>query len=417
MSFKVLSKEEYEALDTRSQVKYEIELEAYRKAEQERAIKEAVDAQLEAVKAESAKSVEAMKAEFQAEIEKAKQEAKEEAEKLQAKLKEQGIGTPREERIKTMEEYIMAKFSTEEGEALLKNFMRDKKSLNTDIEGTEKAFLKPTSNGGYVSPELAGIYGAGHDTLRARNVLRVLQTSSDLIKFLQLTPDPDADGYDYVAEGATKPDLAYLSQVKQVAIKKIAGLLDVSDESMDDLVGFRAFLASELPLAYLDFEDQYIFKHTTDGIYTQAEAWVPNGTVDASSNAWDKIISAATQVRLNKRNPTAVFVSPIGYQELLINKDLENAYTYPIVMDSNGVLRVGGLPIYATNVLEGGEFLVGDFATGAALWQRQGMTVAYSDEHKDNFATNIVTIRIEARIAVTVYKTDAFVKGDLLSTT
>lgn len=417
MSFKVLNKDEYDALEIRAQVKYEIDLEAHKKAELEALVKAGVNKELEDVKAEQAKTVEAMKAEFDQSIKDAAVKAAADLETLEAKMKNLSPLNDRSERVKTMSDYIMLKLSTPEGEALLKNFQRNKKDLNFEVEGVEKAtFVKPTAGGGYVSPEMAGIYGVGHDSLHARNVLRVLPTASDLVKFLQLTPT-DPSGFGYVAEGATKPDLGYTSVVKSVDIKKIAGLLDVSDEAMDDLVGFRAFLATELPLAYLDFEDQYVFKHVTDGIYTQAQAWVPNGSVSASSNSWDKIISAATQVRLNKRNPTAAFVSPVGYQELLINKDTGDAYTYPVVMDSNGVLRVGALPVYPTNILEDGEALIGDFATGAALWQKKGMMVEYSDEHKDNFATNIVTIRVEARICVAVYKTDAFVKVDLLATT
>jgi len=311
-----------------------------------------------------------------------------------------------------MSELIEAKLSTEEGEKLLKEFAQGKRQLfNTDVEAT-KVLLKPTSNGGYVSPEMAGVYGVGHDVLHARDVLRVLPTMSDVIKFLQLTPDPDADGYGIVEEGAQKPDLGYLSNVVSVEVEKIAGLLDISDEMLDDVVGLRAFLAAELPLAYLDFEDSYIFK-STNGIYTLAQTWVPNGNVTAASNAWDILVSARTQVSLNKRRATAAFVSPVLYQELLINKSDENAYTYPIIIDVNGVLRVGNLPIYETNILEDGEFVVGDFATGAAFWQRKAINIRYSDEHKDNFAKNIVTVRVEGRGAITVYKTDAFVKGDV----
>lgn len=356
-------------------------------------------------------AIEAVKEEAKKALEAKDEELKGKIEALEAKLQRTNFGD-RAERIKTMSDLIEAKFSTTEGEQLLKDFAKGAKgAFNTDMEAS-KVLLKPTGNGGYVAPEMAGIFGVGHDMLHARDVLRVLPTAADVIKFLRLTPNPDADGIGLVEEGQTKPDMGYLSEVVSVEVEKIAGLLDISDEMLDDIVGLRAFLAAELPLALYEFEDQYIFK-STNGIYTLAEQWVPNGNVTAESNAWDILVSARTQVSLNKRRATAAFVSPILYQELLINKSDENAYTYPIIIDANGVLRVGTLPIYETNIMEGGEFVVGDFATGAAFWQRKAVNIRYSDEHKDNFAKNIVSVRIEERGAITVYKTDAFVKGDI----
>lgn len=377
----------------------------------EKAAKEVSDKAIEDAKKDFDQKLEDAKKSQDEAIEAQKTELQSRIDELTAKLQRTNFAD-RQERKQTMSDLIEAKLSTDEGEQLLKDFAQGKRAtFNTDVE-IGKALLKPTSNGGYVSPEMAGIYGVGHDVLHARDVLRVLPTMSDVIKFLQLTPDPDADGIGQVAEGATKPDMAYISNVVSVEVVKLAGLLDVSDEMLDDVVGLRAFLAAELPLAYLEVEDQYIFK-SADGIYTLAQTWVPNGSVTAASNVWDILVSARTQISLNKRRATAAFVSPILYQELLINKDLEQAYTYPIVTDANGVLRIGTLPVYETNIMEDGEFLVGDFATGAALWQRKAMNVRYSEEHKDNFAKNVVTIRIESRVAVTVYKTDAFVKGEI----
>lgn len=410
--FKILSKEQYEALDVREQVKYEIELEAHKKSEQEKSVKEAVAKELESLKEDNAKNLATLKEEQEKAVKDIQEKAKADLETLEAKLKTFNLSTDRNERVKTMSDYIMAKLSTEEGENLLKAFAKGSKgAFNTEIEGIEKAtMLKPTGNGGYVSPEMAGIYGEGHDFIHARTVMRVLPTASDVVKFLQITPDP-AKVIGKTGEAQTKNELDYISTVKKVDVIKLTGLLDIADEMLEDVVGFRAFISAELPLAYLEAEDQYVFNDPVDGIFTLAEQWVPNGTVTETSNAWDKIVSAATQIRLNKRYPTAVFLSPVGYQELLINKDLEEAYSYPIVLDGNGTLRVAGMAVYSSNILENDEFLVGDFASGAALWQKKAMTVAYSEEHKDNFAKNIVTIRIEGRLAVTVYKTDAFVKG------
>ena len=62
-----------------------------------------------------------------------------------------------------------------------------------------------------------------------------------------------------------------------------------------------------------------------------------------------------------------------------------------------------------------GRFLVGDFAAHAQILDRQDANVAISFENKDNFERNMATIRIEERLALAVYRPEAFVKGVLES--
>lgn len=323
--------------------------------------------------------------------------------------------------IKTIQEEIMEKLSTEEGEAMMKSFIGGQHSkLNIDIES--KAVLKPTgANGSGVAPQFTGIVGPGHDSFHARNAIRVFPTSSDLIKYVQMTVDPDATGFTTVAEGAQKPDLGYIANVVDAPVRKIAGLLDVSDEMMDDVVGMRAYWASELPEAYLDAEDAQIFKgdgtgQNLLGLWTQAaNQTLPQGSVTAASNAWDLVAAGITEIRKKpiKRNASAVYLSPADYLDLLINKaDGSGEYDYPLsmVQTPDGLLRIGGVPIMWSNIFDDNQGVVGDFARGTAIFQRQGMNIRYFEENKDNVEKNIITIRLEGRIALPIYYPDAFKK-------
>ena len=64
-----------------------------------------------------------------------------------------------------------------------------------------------------------------------------------------------------------------------------------------------------------------------------------------------------------------------------------------------------------TNSLTNSNFLVGDFARGAAIRDRQQARVEVSREHSDFFTRNLVAILCEERIALTVFRPLAFVKG------
>lgn len=368
---------------------------------------EAIDAAKEAVKEETQSQIDAavkvVKDEYDVKLEKAQAEM---ARAKEAQNEMRGV--------KSIQEEIMEKLSTEEGEKTLKDFLSGRsKKLDIDIES--KVVVKPTgATGSGVAPQFANLVGPGHDTWHARNAIPVFPTQSDLIKFIQFTVDPDATGFETVAENGQKPDLGYIPTVVDAPVRKIAGLLDVSDEFNSDVVGARAFWAYELPQAYLDAEDYQIFKgdgtgQNLLGVWEQADVQsFPQGTVTAGSNYIDKLVAAQTEIRKLKRNTTAAFISPVAYQELLINKDDENGYTYPIHFGNDNILRIGDLPIMWSNVFEDGEGVIGDFARGVAIFQREAMQIRYFEQNKDNVEKNITTIRLEGRIALPIYYPEAF---------
>lgn len=409
---------EFEALTEYQQEKY---LDEKRKHEADEADK--------AANLAAEKAVEGMKSDLQKEhkemLENLQKENKEAiealAEKNGVKLEEMEAALKRSKiadinnRMKGFGDFIMEKLSTPEGEDMIKSFFKgQREKLNFDIEGlTSKTVISVT---GGVAPEFIPIIGPGHDEIHARNAIPVFPTISDVIKFVQFTYTGATAGFATVARATTKPALAYTSTVQSVNVNKISGWLDVPDEVMDDVVGFRAWIAYELPKSYLDAEDYLFFKGSgtgTDplGLWTQASTQtLPFGSVTTASNQWDKLMAAITQVRTLKRATSACFVSPQFYMELWINKGTTKEYTYPIVLGENGILYVGGVPIYWSNVFVNYEGLVGDFARGASIHDRMVMNIAYSTENKDNFQTNIVTIRLEGRVALAIRTPEAFLR-------
>lgn len=406
-NFKELSKEAYEALDTRAQVEYEFKLVAFRKEEQQKALEAAAE---KIVSKKLAEELEKAKGEQEAVINAIKAEYATKAEEMLTAMNraKQAEVT---ERTKGMTDEIMEKFSTPEGEQMLKDFLKGRKdALGIDVEA--KAMIAPA---GGVSPQFAPIVGPGNDDFHARDLIPVYPTVSDLIKYVQLTIDPEADGIGTVASGAQKPDMGYIAAVKQAAVVKIAGLLDVADEFLDDVVGFRAWIAYELPKALLDAEDLKVYKGLGGddilGLWQQADPQtLPFGTVSDNSNPIDKIAAGITEVRTRKRGVNGAVISPIEWMEMYINKDLQDAYTYPIIFRGDGTPTVLNVPIYWSNVFEEGEGLVGDFRYGTAIFQRMAMRIDYSGEHKDNFGKNVITIRIEERIALPIYFPEGFLR-------
>lgn len=441
--FKILTKNQFDELTPAQQDYYMEQKKAHddgeAKVRADAAAKVAVDAMREEIKADNQAIIDALKKDNQTLIDALKAdnktaldalstENKEKLEAMEAAMKRAKIGESKL-RMKGFSDHIIEKLSTEEGVKMIKSFFAGHKSQfkvqlgeDTDagLDDTIKALGVPS---GGVAPEFTPIVGPGHDEFHARNIIPVLPTISNAIKFIQYVTDGAAAGFGTVAVGAQKPTLGYIPTVMTANVRKIAGLLDVPDELMDDVVGFRAWIAYELPKAYMDAEDLQIYKgdntgENLNGLWYQASAQTfPQGSVTAASNIIDKIVAGVTQVRKLKRNTSAVVISAVAWQEIFINKGTTKDYTYPIVLDANGVMRIGGVPIFWSNVFADGEGLVGDFARGTAIFQRKAMQIGYYDQNKDNVEKNVVTIRLEGRIALPIFYPESFKRLLLTITT
>ena len=432
MEFKLKSPAEFEAMTEYQKEKYLDQKAQYEANQNAQAAKSAAEAAVEAMKAEmqaeNQKLIDALKAENKAELEKLSDENKQKLEEVQAAMKRSKVAEANI-RMKGFSEHIIEKLSSDEGVEMIKAFFAGQKekfnvSIGKDDDAEMNSVIKAMGvPAGGVAPEFTPIVGPGHDEFHARQIIPVFPTTSNLIKFIQYVVDGSAAGFGTVGVGGQKPSTGYTPTVKEAPVRKIAGLLDVPDELLDDVVGFRAWIAYELPKAYMDAEDFQIYKGNGSGenilgLWQQAaNQSFPQGSVTAASNTIDKIVAGITEVRKLKRSTSAVVISSVAWQEILINKGTTKEYTYPIVLDANGVMRIGGVPIFWSNVFADGEGLVGDFARGTAIFQRKAMQIGYFDQNKDNVETNTVTIRLEGRIALQISYPEAFKKLLLTVTT
>lgn len=412
--------QEFEALSEYQQEKY---MDEKRKHE----AKEAADAAKAAAKEAVAEAVAAAKAEAKAELDAYKHEVQVKMDERDAKLEAAKAEMNRtkeketEAQVKTLSNDIREYFSTEDGENMLKSFSTKKGKLHAELENVNvkavgvMGVTAGTTRDGWVGPQTIA-----HEVVQARNIIPVSPTNSNLIKYVQFTKKEGSIGA--VDPGTKKPQIDYNSTPVSAPVIKLAGWLTVQDEFLEDVEGARDFLAEELPKAYLDEETRQAFKGlgasgTPDQLSGLYSVWaqaltLPKGSVTTASNNWDKIAAALTQVRRNLRATDAIWISPEDYMELLINKGVTEEYTYPIVSDTNGTLRMGGVPIFQHSVFLAGEGLAGDFRRGARFFQKKAMTIRTSTEHDENFTHNLTTILIEGRVALACFFPEAFVKID-----
>jgi HK97 family phage major capsid protein len=64
--------------------------------------------------------------------------------------------------------------------------------------------------------------------------------------------------------------------------------------------------------------------------------------------------------------------------------------------------------VFVTNVLGAGTAIVGNFKQAASIFRRGGITVEATNSHSDLFVKDISVIRAEERLALAVYRPQAF---------
>jgi HK97 family phage major capsid protein len=128
----------------------------------------------------------------------------------------------------------------------------------------------------------------------------------------------------------------------------------------------------------------------------------------------DKLRLAMLQVELAYAQTTGIVLNPISWANIELLKDTQNRYLFANPQNTT-TGRLWGRDVVSTQAMTVGRFLVGDFAMHAQVFDRQDANVAISFENKDNFERNMATIRVEERLALAIYRPEAFVKGTLES--
>ena len=216
-----------------------------------------------------------------------------------------------------------------------------------------------------------------------------------------------------VSENGTKAQLDLDFIEITVDSQYIAGWLRVSRKMLDDLAAFRSYLQMRLLEMYLLAEDsQLLYGNNTapqlTGLITNATASTSTATIPV-----EQLIEDIGQLESTNYTADGIILHPVDYYKLALNKASGSGeYDLPgLVVIQNGQMYVAGVPVYKTNAITEGTYLVGSFSEGAQLFIRENPRVEFFDQDRDNVITNKITVRVEGRVALAIYRTEAFIKG------
>lgn len=280
-------------------------------------------------------------------------------------------------------------------------------SNTTDAAGSAGALVTPTRLPGIVTPP--------ERRLTIRDLITPGQMGGNSLEYVRETGFTNNAGM--VAELDRKPESDLKFDDVSTTAKVIAHYTKASRQILSDAPQLQSIIDGRLlyGLAFKE-ESQILYGDGTGqnllGIVPQASAYKAPTAGVQSLNLVDTLRLAMLQAVLAEYPATGHVLNPVDWALVELLKDANGNYIVGNPQ-SNAARTLWGLPVVETQAIAQGKFLTGAYRLGAQLFDRWLARVEVSTENEDDFVRNRVTILAEERLALAVYRPEAFVYGDL----
>ena len=323
---------------------------------------------------------------------------------LEQKAARAGADTP--ERLKTLGFQLIEnesfKKAHEEGRLLRKNG-----SMSFEV----KAVTTSTSN--VVTPDYRpGVNNIPDRRLTIRDLIAPGRTNSNLVNYIKETGFTNNAAP--VAEGARKPESTITHTLTPASVKKLAHFIKASSEILDDWPALQSQIDARLMYGLKLKEEAQLLTgsgvgNNLNGIYTQATAYAAPIVVDSPTKI-DTLRLMLLQAELAEFPSDGIVLHPSEWAFIELLKDTTGQY---LIGNPQGTLSptLWNRPVVATQSMAVDTALVGAFRMAAQIFDRSDAAITIATENEDDFVNNLITILIEERLALAVYRPEGFVKN------
>lgn len=372
---------------------------------------EEVKGAFEGVKAEVKEAFDSAKAESNNAIESVKSEIavlKDELDKFQAK----NNSKMNNQEVKSFNSALAIEIE-KNADSISKFARGEQKSTRFELD-TKATVMTETANlTGSIPREYANqVYSFPQRKVHVRSLLPIGSISQGLFTFPKETGETGTVGVQ--TEGSAKSFVDMSITMQDAPARYIAGYLQISRQMLEDIPAMTSFLQARLLERYLLAEDAQLLNGTGSGVNLTGLTVAASAATGSSTVDVEQLVDAVAQVASADYNATGILVNPLDWASILKTKTASGPYSVPgsIVIDNNGQINIAGIPVFQSTAIAQDKFLVGDWNMGAQIMQHTGIGVQFSEFDSDNFQKNLVTVRVEARIAFPIYYGGAFVYGD-----
>ena len=238
-----------------------------------------------------------------------------------------------------------------------------------------------------------------------RDLVPVINSATGTFVYYR-QPIPPVGGGSFAfqaGQGNAKATLDYnLTQII-IACDYLAGTVRIAKQMLQDLPAMQTFVSTQLLEDYRRAESAS-FVPTLVG---SAQPFTPNPTTTVTV---EKIVQSIGDLLGKDWNPNGIISDSLTWAKIINTKP--SNYSIPgggsaITIDGDGVIRFLGMPLMVQNNMSRGNIIVGDFSQ-AAIIQADGLSIGFFEQDQDNVVKNLITARVEARVAFTVMNPQAF---------
>lgn len=279
-------------------------------------------------------------------------------------------------------------------------------SVTTDTDGAAGDLVQTT--------RLAGVQALPQRRMTVRDLITPGNMDGNALEYVKETGFTNNAGM--VAEGAKKPESSLKFDLVSTTAKVIAHYMKASRQILSDASQLASLIDGRLRYGLAFKEEQQLLNgdgtgQNLLGIIPQATAFAAPFDPAGTETNIDNIRLAFLQAELAEFPSTGVVMNPIDWARIELLKDTTGRY---IIGNPQGIIGASlwNRPVVTTQAITVDKFLAGAFKLGAQLFDRWQARVEVATENEDDFVKNLVTVLAEERLALAVYRPEAFIYGD-----
>lgn len=232
-----------------------------------------------------------------------------------------------------------------------------------------------------------------------------------------------------VAEAGLKPESTLALSTKDEPVKKIATILPVAEEMLEDAPAVQSYINGRLSLFVRIEEERQLVRGTSGGNEVQGLLTSRNVPVyaggTAAGNRAVQLFKAMNGMRGSAFvEPDWIVLNPADWEAIRLLTDtagqffgggpFQGPYGSGQSFSASGQATgandsIWNKLVYVTAATGAGTAIVGS-QSSAQVFRRGGMSVEATNSHSDYFQRNLVAIRAEERLALAVYRPAGFVE-------
>ncbi|TFB96530.1 MULTISPECIES: phage major capsid protein [unclassified Cryobacterium] len=301
----------------------------------------------------------------------------------------------------------------------------DVKAAATIDEGIIPAFSGGAGLAGQLNaPQLLpGIVPIRFQPLTVADLIAQGTTSATSVSYVIEAAFQDLTGV--VAEKGAIPQLDLTLTRRQDNVSKIANISKVTVEMFQDAEQFQAYLQNRMVFGLQRKEEQQLLNGTgttpeLQGLLNRAglAAAITTTAGLTAAKIMEGIFNQITALRsVSFVEPDAILINPLDWQTIRLGKDGQQQYyaggpftgAYGNAGPSN-VSNLWGVKTVITTAIAQGTAFVGGFQECAQIFRRNGVVLDMTNSNNNDFETDMITLKAEERLALSVIRPAGFGK-------